>query len=33
VGERRRISQIATLDRRHFTVVRPAHIDAFELLP
>ena len=28
-GERR----IATLDRRHFAVVRPAHADAFELLP
>jgi hypothetical protein len=27
------ITQLATLDRRHFTVVRPAHVDAFELLP
>jgi predicted nucleic acid-binding protein len=25
--------KIATLDRRHFTVVRPAHVDAFVLLP
>lgn len=33
VGERLEIAQLATLDRRHFTVVRPAHIDAFELLP
>jgi len=33
VGERLGISQLATLDRRHFAVVRPAHIDAFELLP
>jgi len=32
-GERLELSQLATLDRRHFTVVRPAHIDAFELLP
>ena len=29
LGERR----LATLDRRHFGVVRPAHADAFELLP
>jgi predicted nucleic acid-binding protein len=32
-GERRGISQVATLDRRHFTVVRPSHVEAFELLP
>jgi len=32
-GERLQISQVATLDRRHFTIVRPAHIEAFELLP
>jgi uncharacterized protein len=25
--------KIATLDRRHFTVVRPAHVDALALLP
>jgi predicted nucleic acid-binding protein len=24
---------IATLDRRHFSVVRPSHIDAFDLVP
>jgi hypothetical protein len=29
LGER----QLATLDRRHFSVVRPRHLDAFELLP
>ena len=29
VGARR----IATLDRRHFSVVRPAHVPAFDLLP
>ena len=33
VAERLRLSEIATLDRRHFTVVRPAHVDAFTLLP
>ena len=32
-AERLRITRIATLDRRHFGVVRPAHVDAFELLP
>lgn len=32
-AERLGITQIATLDRRHFGVVRPAHVDAFELLP
>ena len=32
-AERLRVSQIATLDRRHFTVVRPSHTPAFELLP
>jgi hypothetical protein len=33
VGERLDIAKVATLHRRPFTVVRPAHIDAFELLP
>jgi uncharacterized protein len=33
VGERLRLSQVATLDYCHFAVVRPTHIDAFELLP
>jgi predicted nucleic acid-binding protein len=33
VAERRAAREIATLDRRHFTVVRPAHLDAFDLLP
>ena len=31
-GERLGITQLATLGR-HFSVVRPAHVDAFELLP
>jgi predicted nucleic acid-binding protein len=33
VAERLKITQVATLDRRHFTVVRPEHVPAFELLP
>lgn len=27
------LAEVATLDRRHFTVVRPSHVDAFTLLP
>jgi predicted nucleic acid-binding protein len=33
IAERLDIERIATFDRRHFTVVRPARIDAFVLLP
>lgn len=33
VAERLRATEVAALDRRHFTVVRPAHTDAFTLLP
>ncbi|MGI8309927.1 type II toxin-antitoxin system VapC family toxin [Saccharopolyspora hattusasensis] len=33
VAERFEIHQVATLDRRHFSVVRPKHIPAFTLLP
>jgi len=33
LAERLRVSQIATLNRRDFTIVRPRHIAAFELLP
>jgi hypothetical protein len=33
VAERFRTVNIATLDRRHFSVVRPAHAAAFTLLP
>ena len=33
IAERLGITEIATLDRRHFTVVRPRHVDAFTLLP
>jgi uncharacterized protein len=32
-AERLRATEVATLDRRHFSVVRPAHVDAFTLLP
>ena len=32
-AERLGAAMIATLDRRHFTVVRPSHVDAFELVP
>lgn len=33
IAERLGAARIATLDRRHFTVVRPAHAEAFTLLP
>lgn len=33
IAERLGITRIATLDRRHFGVVRPTHADAFELTP
>jgi uncharacterized protein len=32
-AERLAISTLATLDRRHFTVVQPAHLAAFTLVP
>lgn len=32
-AERLRITKIATVDRRHFSIVRPNHTDSFELLP
>ena len=32
-GERLVVREVATLDRRHFGVVRPRHLDTFELLP
>jgi uncharacterized protein len=32
-AERRRIADIATLDRRHFSIVRPSHTEAFQVLP
>ena len=33
VAERLKLSDVATLDRRHFTVVRPKHTTALTLLP
>ena len=33
IAERLDIAQIATMDRRHFGVVRLRHVDAFTLLP
>jgi hypothetical protein len=33
LAERLRERQVATLDRRHFGVVRPAHVQRFDLLP
>jgi len=32
-AERLRVVQIATLDGKHFSVVRPSHATAFEILP
>jgi hypothetical protein len=33
IAERTDETTIATIDRRHFSMVRPRHIEAFELLP
>jgi uncharacterized protein len=33
VAERLKLTHLATTDRRHFSVVRPAHAPAFTLLP
>lgn len=33
LAERLNIAEVATLDRRHFTAVRPRHVDALTLLP
>jgi predicted nucleic acid-binding protein len=32
-AERRQEHEVATLDRRHFNIVRPSHLEAFTLLP
>jgi predicted nucleic acid-binding protein len=32
-AERLAVTDVATLDRRHFTVVRPSHVSALTLLP
>lgn len=33
LAERLGISEVATIDHRHFNIVRPAHVGAFTLLP
>jgi len=33
IAERLGVDRIATFDRRHFSVVRPRHVEAFQLLP
>jgi uncharacterized protein len=33
IAERLGLTDVATLDRRHFTLVRPRHVDALTLLP
>ena len=33
LAERLSITEVATIDRRHFSIVRPRHIEAFTLLP
>jgi hypothetical protein len=33
IAERLGVERVATLDRRHFTVVRPVHCPPFELFP
>ncbi|MFC6080159.1 type II toxin-antitoxin system VapC family toxin [Sphaerisporangium aureirubrum] len=33
IAERLNVTQIATLDRRDFTLIRPRHVSAFTLLP
>ncbi|MFI5697537.1 type II toxin-antitoxin system VapC family toxin [Kribbella sp. NPDC051586] len=33
LAEQLEVGEIATLDRRHFSVVRPRHVDGFTLLP
>ena len=33
IAERVKLTEVATLDRHHFSVVRPSHADALMLLP
>lgn len=33
IAERLGVQEVATLDRRHFSVVRPRHAEAFKILP
>ena len=32
IAERLRVARLATVDRTHFTVVRPNHVEAFDLV-
>ncbi len=33
IAERFKLTDVATLDRRHFTVIRPSHVNSLTLLP
>jgi uncharacterized protein len=33
IAERLKLAEVATLDHRHFNVVRPRHVEAFTLMP
>jgi predicted nucleic acid-binding protein len=33
IAERLKLDTLATTDRRHFTIVRPAHVERFTLVP
>ncbi|MEV4103584.1 hypothetical protein AB0J42_25285 [Nonomuraea sp. NPDC049649] len=33
IAERLGVTQVATIDRRDFTLIRPRHVPAFRLLP
>jgi hypothetical protein len=33
VAERLGVTEVATLDLRHFRAIRPTHVSAFELVP
>jgi len=33
LAERHNVTTVLTLDRRHFTIVRPRHVGSFELFP
>jgi hypothetical protein len=33
IAERLNLAEVATVDRKHFSIVRPRHVSAFRLLP
>ncbi len=33
IAERLNLTEVATVDRKHFSIVRPNHVSAFRLLP